>query len=69
MTQATKKLTWLIQINKIKKLYIQVHPNLGHRDKRYLDYLKKMVKDLNKLDIAVILIKLNFRFFDRLQLF
>lgn len=68
-TQATKKLTWLIQINKIKKLYIQVHPNLGHRDKRYLDYLKKMVKDLNKLDIAVILIKSNFRFFDRFNYF
>ena len=59
--------TYLSQIIKniqISTLYIQVHPNLGHRDKKYIHYLKKTIQQLRKLKLSIVLIKSNIQFRD-----
>ncbi|WP_347455434.1 hypothetical protein [Acinetobacter thermotolerans] len=59
-------LAQLIHKNGIKTLYIQMHPNLGHRDKKYIQYLKKMITHLSKLNIKIELIKSTLKFKDHL---
>ncbi|WP_407306619.1 hypothetical protein [Acinetobacter sp.] len=55
--QATKILSHIIQQYGIKKLYIQPHPNLGHRDKGYLFHFKKMMNELKKSPVKIVLVK------------
>ncbi|WP_216937543.1 MULTISPECIES: hypothetical protein [unclassified Acinetobacter] len=55
--QATKILSHIIQQYGIKKLYIQLHPNLGHRDKEYFFHFKKMMNELKKSPVEIVLVK------------
>lgn len=51
--------------NTIKKVYIQPHPNLGHRDQAYLKRLITLADFLRKSNIKVCIVKSNFKFKDR----
>ena len=55
----------IIQKNAFEKIYIQLHPNLGHRKRAYLKYLNKVIKKLKKLDISITIIKSNITLKDR----
>jgi hypothetical protein len=55
-----------VQIKKISKIYIQPHPNIGHRDKKYLKYLRNIVKKLQQMKIDIIVLKHNPTIFDYL---
>ena len=51
--------------NAIRKLYIQPHPNLGHRDHAYFKMLNALVSGLRKSNIQVSIVKSHFDFKDR----
>lgn len=65
--KATKILIDIIQKNNIHQLYIQPHPNLGHRDREYIRCFKIMIKALKKLPIKLVIIKPNICFADHLN--
>lgn len=64
-----KLLLEVIKDKKIKKLVIQTHPNLGHRDKSYKITFKKLLMKLIKQDINVFVIKKTVSMRDRIQAF
>lgn len=47
----------IINSQSINKLYIQLHPNSGHRDLNYIEYVKIAVKRIKKLNIELIILK------------
>ena len=53
--------------NNIKNIYIQAHPNLGHRDKKYLVLFKKLVLGLKKYGFNVFLLQDKISIYDRLN--
>lgn len=55
----------LIKKHQITTLYIQLHPNLGHRDQRYLKHLKALLRKIKALKIQIVILKSNLRFKDR----
>lgn len=63
--QATQVLVDIIQRHSIQKLYIQSHPNLGHRDKKYIQYLYQMILAFKKLAIDITLVKSQPKLSDR----
>lgn len=56
---STAILKAIIESYSIHSLYIQPHPNTGHRDKNYKLYLKHLIKSLKKLAIPINIIILN----------
>lgn len=62
--QATKILKHIIQQYGIKKLYIQPHPNLGHRDKEYLVHFKKMLNELKQSSLEIVVVKTQIKLAD-----
>ncbi|WP_347464024.1 hypothetical protein ABEF85_14730 [Acinetobacter thermotolerans] len=65
--KATDRLYRIIEKYKITTLYIQPHPNLGHRDQSYISRFKRMIRNLKKLSIDIIIIKNHISFTDRLN--
>lgn len=63
--RSTQILIDIIQQNFIEKLYIQPHPNLGHRDKKYIQYLHQMINECKKLAIDIIVVKSHVSLLDR----
>lgn len=62
--QAKNSLINIIQDNNIYKVYIQLHPNLGHRDEIYIKSLIKMANELKKFNLEIIFIKSVIKFKD-----
>lgn len=56
---ATEILIDLIEKNNIQQLYLQPHPNLGHRDSGYQLAFKHMVNALKKLPIELTIVKIQ----------
>jgi len=54
--------------NRKKNIIIQLHPNLGHRDKNYKKYLLNSIKYFQLYDINVFIKNWKFSFFDKIQL-
>lgn len=54
----------------LNSIVIQVHPNLGHRDKKYINYLFGLIRFLLKLDVCISLnVKhIDFNIFQRMYL-
>ena len=65
--QAENILNHLIEKNTINHLMIQLHPNLGHRDKSYLYHIKQLIKNLKKKNIKITIIKSTIQMGDRLR--
>lgn len=49
---------------KVSKIFIQSHPNIGHRDPKYFVLLKQLVKKLKVVGFKVIVIKHSVSFLD-----
>ena len=64
-----KLLLKVIKDKKIKKLVIQTHPNLGHRDKSYKIIFKKLLMEIIKQDVNVFVVKKTVSMRDRIQSF
>lgn len=47
------------KIKNISRIYIQPHPNVGHRDRSYLKLLRNIVKILKREKIEIIMLKHN----------
>lgn len=61
---ATQILISIIQQHAIQKLYIQPHPNLGHRDKSYSFHLKQMINEIKKVAVEIVLVKSQIKLAD-----
>lgn len=64
-----KLLIKVIADKKIKKLVIQTHPNLGHRDESYKQSLKLLLSKLVKQNLSVLVVKNKISVRDRMQAF
>lgn len=64
-----KLLLEVIKDKKIKKIFIQTHPNLGHRDKSYKVTFEKILMKLIKQDVNVFVVKKTVSMSDRIQAF
>lgn len=64
-----KLLLEVIKDKKIKKIFIQTHPNLGHRDKSYKVTFEKLLMKLIKQDVNVFVVKKTVSMSDRIQAF
>lgn len=53
----------------IKRVVIQIHPNLGHRDPRYRIYFEGFVKNLTKLNVNVMILKNDLTLKNRFEAF
>lgn len=62
-----KLLLKIIKDNNIKKIVIQTHPNLGHRDESYKQFLKRVLTQLTNRDITVFFVKNSISVKDKLQ--
>lgn len=59
----------IIRDKSIKKLAIQTHPNLGHRDESYKRSLKLLLAKLVKQNLSVLVVKNKISVRDRMQAF
>lgn len=64
-----KVLLEIIDAQNIRKVVIQTHPNLGHRDSQYQEYFQYLLSNLIKHNINVVIAKNNITFKDRLTSF
>ena len=64
-----KLLLEVIKDKKIKKLVIQIHPNLGHRDKSYKVTFEKLLMKLIKQGVNVFVVKKTISMRDRIKAF
>ena len=64
-----KILLEVIKDKKIKKLVIQIHPNLGHRDKSYKVTFEKLLMKLIKQGVNVSVVKKTVSMRDRIKAF
>lgn len=65
--KALQTLRMVVEKENIKNLYIQPHPNLGHRDRRYISDLNSMMKSLSQLKIRIIVLLPVVHLQDRLK--
>lgn len=53
--QVVERIVYIANKTNIKTVLIKLHPNTGVRDKKYLDYLTKIVKELKQNNLTVLL--------------
>lgn len=64
--QAIRVMSQYIKKNKIRRLVIQPHPNLGHRDPQYLVRLKRFIQEILDLNVDVIVRKKSLSWSEKL---
>jgi len=57
--ESFKLLKTYVEKNSIDTILIQIHPNTGHRDKRYLSYVYKGIKYLLNHNIKILIKEVN----------
>lgn len=70
ITESTHKiLLSIIKEQGIKRVVIQIHPNLGHRDSRYRIYFEGFLKNLIKHNVNVMILKNDLTLKNRFEAF